>query len=403
MAAPLQGIRVLDLTQGIAGPFATKHFSDFGAEVIKVERPGVGDLARRLGPFPGDRPDPEKSGLFLTLNTGKQSIALDLKTATGQHILRRLAEDADIVIESFRPGTLERLGLGPNVLREVNPQASLIRVSNFGQTGPYRDYDADDLLLYAMGGVLYVTSGEDRDPVKIGLYAPLFLAGNVISAFTMGAFFGARRRGIGERADISIHEIMATSMDRGGTNLVSYQYSGALYFQPRQPQRSSALPVGVYPCVDGYIHIILQLQWWPRFCNMIGRPDLIDDENLVPNLLDINYAAEVDAVFFPWVLTKTKQEAMEAGQAAGVPVSAMNTMRDVINDPALAARNFFAEVDHPEAGRTRLPGVAIRMSGTPGEIRRAPLLGEHTFQILTERLGYTAEDVAILGQQGVVE
>jgi formyl-CoA transferase/CoA:oxalate CoA-transferase len=402
MAAPLEGIRVLDLTQGVTGPFATKHFSDYGAEVIKVERPGIGDLSRRLGPFPDDRPDPERSGMFLTLNTGKESIALDLKTATGQLILRRLAADADIVIESFRPGTLERLGLGPDVLREVNPRASLVRVSNFGQTGPYRDFDADDMLLYAMGGVLYVTSSEDREPVKIGLYAPLFLAGNVVAAFTMGAFFGARRRGVGERADLSIQEILAASMDRGGTNLVSYQYSGALYFQPRQPQRSSALPLGVYPCLDGYIHIILQLQWWPRFCNMIDRPDLIDDEHLVPNLLDINYAPEVDAVFFPWVLTKTKQEAMEAGQAAGVPVSAMNTMRDVINDPQLAARNFFIEVDHPEGGTTRLPNVPFRMQNTPGAIRRAPLLGEHTFQILTERLGFTAEEVAMLGQQGVV-
>jgi crotonobetainyl-CoA:carnitine CoA-transferase CaiB-like acyl-CoA transferase len=402
MAAPLEGIRVLDLTQGIAGPFATKHFSDYGAEVIKVERPGVGDLSRRLGPFPGDRPHPEKSGLFLTLNTGKQSVALDLKTTTGQHILRRLAEDADVVIESFRPGTLERLGLGPDVLREVSPRASLVRVSNFGQTGPYRDFNADDMLLYAMGGVLYVTSAEGRDPVKIGLYAPLFLAGNVIAAFTMGAFFGARRRGLGERADISIHEILATSMDRGGTNLVAYQYSGDLYFQPRTPQRSSALPVGVYPCADGYIHIILQLQWWPRFCTMIDRPDLVNDERLVPNLLDINYAPEVDAIFFPWVLSKTKQEAMEAGQAVGVPVAAMNTMRDVINDPQLKERNFFLDVDHPEAGATRLPGLAVRMTGTPGEVRRAPLLGEHTFEVLTQRLGYTAEEVAMLGQQGVI-
>jgi crotonobetainyl-CoA:carnitine CoA-transferase CaiB-like acyl-CoA transferase len=402
MAGPLEGIRILDLTQGIAGPFATKHFSDYGAEVIKVERPAVGDLSRRLGPFPGDRPHPEKSGLFLTLNTGKQSIALDLKTTTGQHILRRLAEDADIVIESFRPGALERLGLGPDVLREVNPRASLVRVSNFGQTGPYRDFDADDMLLYAMGGVLYVTSTEGHDPVKIGPYAPLFLAGNVIAAFTMGAFFGARRAGLGERADISIHEILATSMDRGGTNLVSYQYSGALYFEPRPPQRSTALPVGVYPCADGYIHIILQLQWWPRFCTMIDRPDLVNDEHLVPNLLDINYAPEVDAIFFPWVLGKTKQEAMEAGQAVGVPVAALNTMRDVIEDPHLAERKFFVNVDHPEAGATRLPNVGFRMLGTPGEIRRAPLLGEHTFEVLTGRLGYSAEEVGMLGQQGVV-
>lgn len=402
MAAPLAGIRVLDLTQGIAGPFATKHFSDYGAEVIKVERPGRGDYARRLGPFPGDRPDLERSGMFLTLNTGKQSVTLDLTTATGQHLLRRLAEDVDLVVESFRPGTLERLGLGPEVLREVNPRASLVRISNFGQSGPYRDFDADDMLMYAMGGVLAVTAGEGREPVKIGLYAPLFLAGNVLSAFMMGAFFSARRRGIGERADLSIHEILASSMDRGGTNLVSYGYSGALYFEPRQPQRSSALPAGVYPCLDGYIHVLCQLQWWPRFCRMIERPDLIDDEHLYPNLLDINYAPEVDAIFFPWLLARTKQEIMEAGQAEGLAIAALNTMGDVLNDPQLKARGFFVEVDHPEAGAVTLPGVPLRMSGTPGELRRAPLLGEHTFQVLTARLGYAADEVARLEQQGVI-
>jgi len=402
MAAPLEGLRVLDLTQGVTGPFATKHFSDYGADVLKVERPGRGDLSRRLGPFPGDRPHLERSGMFLTLNTGKQSITLDLKTATGQQILRRLAEDADIVVESYRPGTLERLGLGPDVLRAVNPRASLVRISNFGQSGPYRDFDADDMLMYAMGGVLAVTAGEGREPVKIGLYAPLFLAGNVVSAFMMGAFFGARRRGLGERADLSIHEILAGSMDRGGTNLVSYGYSGALYFEPRQPQRSSALPSGVYPCLDGYIHILCQLQWWPRFCQMIERPDLISDEHLTPNLLDINYASEVDAIFFPWLLQRTKQEAMEAGQAVGLAVAAINTMQDVLNDPQLNARNFFVDVEHPAAGHVRLPGVPLRMSGTPGELRRAPLLGEHTFEVLTERLGYEPAEVARLEQQGVI-
>ncbi len=402
MAAPLEGIRVLDLTQGVTGPYATKHFSDYGAEVIKLERPGLGDLARRLGPFPGDRPHPEKSGMFLTLNTGKQSVTLDLKSPTGQTVLRKLAEDADLVVESFRPGTLERLGLGPDILREVNPRASLVRVSNFGQTGPYRDFSADDMLLYAMGGVLSVTASEGREPVKIGLYAPLFLAGNAVAAFLMGAFFGARRTGVGERVDISIQEVLTSSMDRGGTNLVAYEYSGALFFEPRQPQRSSALPMGVYPCQDGYIHILCQPPWWGRFCQMIDRPDLAADERLVPNLLDIAYAPEVDAAFYPWLLERTKQQVMEAGQAAGVPVAALNTMRDVMNDPQLRDRQFFVDVDHPAAGVTRLPGVPIRMLGTPGELRRAPLLGEHTFEVLTGRLGYSAEDVVLLGQQGVI-
>lgn len=168
MPGPLEGIRVLDLTQGIAGPYATKLCSDYGADVVKIEHPQRGDIARRLGPFPTDEPHSERSGMFLELNTGKQSVTLDLSTASGRGILLRLAAAADVIVESFRPGTLERLGLGPEVLHEANPRAALVRISNFGQTGPYRDFRADDMLLYAMGGVLAVTAVEGRDPVESG-------------------------------------------------------------------------------------------------------------------------------------------------------------------------------------------------------------------------------------------
>lgn len=402
MSGALEGIRVLDLTQGIAGPYATKLFSDYGAEVLKIERPGTGDVSRRMGPFPKDEPHLETSGMFLELNTGKQSVTLDLKTRSGQAILRRLAEDADVVAESFRPGTLERLGLGPDVLEEVNPKAALVRISNFGQYGPYRDYDADDMLLYGMGGVLAVTATEGREPVRIGLYAPLFLAGGVIAAFTMGAFNGSRAAGVGERADISIHEILTASMDRGGPNLVAYQYSGSLFFERGRASRASAMPNGVYPCADGYLHITTGPNWWDRFCRAIDRPDLITDERLLPHLLDPEWAPEIDAIIYPWLLERTKQEIMERAQAEGWVVAAINGMDDVARDPHLEARGFWAHVDHPMAGNVTLPGFPFRMLGTPGEIRRAPLLGEHTSSVLAERLGYSAEDIARLAQRGVI-
>lgn len=398
----LEGLRVLDLTQGVAGPFATKHFSDVGADVIKIEHPERGDVARRAGPFPGDDPHPERSGLFLTLNTGKQSVTLDLKTATGQAILRRLAADSDLVIESFRPGTLERLGLGPDVLREVNPATSLVRLSNFGQTGPYRDWRADDFTLYAMGGVLAVTATEGREPVKIGLFAPLFLAGAVAAAFTMGAFFSGRQTGRGERADLSIQEILASSMDRGGSNLVAWEYSGSLYYTPGRNPRTTALPNGVFPTKDGYVHITVTPNWWDRLCRTIDRPDWITDPEITPHLLDINYAPVIDEVFYPWLLSHTKQEVMERAQAEGLPIGAINTMEDVARDPHLAARHFFVELDHPVMGPMRYPGPTLRMLGTPGELRRAPLLGEHTVSVLAGRLGYTAEEVGRLRQEGVV-
>lgn len=399
---PLAGIRILDLSQDIAGPYATKQFSDFGADVLKIERPDGGDVSRRIGPFPDDEPHPERSGMFMELNTGKRSITLNLKTATGQHILRRLAADADMVVESFRPGTLERLGLTAEALSAANPAASLVRISSFGQTGPYRDLEADDMLAYAMGGVLAITVEGDREPLKIGLYAPLFLAGAVAAGFIFGAFTGARRSGVGEQVDISIHEVLAASMDRGGTNLVAHEYSGSLFFERRDAQRSMALPQGVYPCRDGYVHIVCHLMWWDRFCRTIGRPELIEDERLVSNLADIAYAPEIDALLYPWLLERSKQEVMEAGQREGLVVSAINTAEDVANDPHLREREFFQHIDHPSAGTVTLPGFPFLMHGTPGEIRRAPLLGEHNSAVLTEQLGYSKEEVVILRQRNVI-
>ena len=275
-------------------------------------------------------------------------------------------------------------------------------MSSFGQHGPYRDFEVDDMLAYAMGGVLSITAEWGREPLKIATHAPFFLAGGVVAAFTLGALRGSRTSGAGERVDISLQDILAASMDRGGTNLAAYEYSGSLFFQRQESARTTALPMGVYPVTDGYVHVICAPPWWDRFCRMIGRPDLIEDERLVPNLLNVEYAGEIDGVFYPWLLERTKQEVMEAGQAEGLPVSAINTTADVANDPHLAARGFFQPLAMPGGGEVALPGFPFRMFGTPGEMRPAPALGEHTAEVLTERLGYSKQDVVVLAQRGVV-
>ncbi len=399
---PLASLRILDLTQGIAGPYCTKLFSDYGADVVKIERPGGGDVARRLGPFPGDEPHHDRGGMFLELNTSKQSVTLNLTTITGRLILRRLAADVDLVIESFRPGALARLGLDAAALAEVNSRVTLVSLSNFGQSGPYRDLEADDLLAYAMGGVLAVTGGEDREPLKIGVYAPLFLAGATAAAMTFGALLGARRTGQGERVDISIMDVLAASMDRGGPNLMAWSYSGELMARRTRVRRTSALPGGVYPCADGYVQVITQANWWERFCRTIDRPELIDDPRLRQNLLNPEFTDEMDALFYPWLMAHTKQEVMEKAQSHGLPVSALNTMEDVFRDPHLRARGFFTTLDHPATGPLEYPGLPFRMLGTPGELRRAPLLGEHTVDVLTGRLGYTREELVILRERNIV-
>ena len=399
---PLEGIRILDLTQGVAGPYATKLYADFGADVIKIERPGGGDPMRRAGPFPNDEPHHERGGVFLHLNTSKRSVTLNLRSASGQRILRRLAAEADLVFESFRPGTLARLGLDAARLAELNPRASLVQISNFGQYGPYRDFQADDMLMYATGGVLQITGVPDREPVKIGLYAPLFLAGVVAAAMSFGALMAADRDDVGQAVDVSIQDVLSASMDRGAPNLVAYQYSGALMYTRMRELRRNAIPRGVYPCQDGYVFINGTLQWYDRFCRMVGRPDLIDDAEALSQIEHIEYGERFDAILYPWLLERTKQQVMEDAQVQGLPVGAINTMADVFVDPHLRAREFITTIEHPEAGALEFPGLPFRMHGTPGALRRAPLLGEHTSEVLTERLGYKPEEVIILRQRNVV-
>ncbi|MCX6022133.1 MAG: CoA transferase, partial [Chloroflexi bacterium] len=397
-----EGVTILDLTHGITGPYATKLFADYGAEVIKIERPGSGDLSRRLGPFPGDLPHPEKSGMFLDLNTSKKSVTVNLKSATGRSIVTRLAQSADLVVESFRPGVLDRLGLGYADLTAHNPRLSLIHISNFGQTGPYRDFLVDDMVAYAAGGVLSVTGMPDRSPVKLGNYAALLLAGGSCSALAMGALTSTLVQGISQEVDISIMEILAGSMDRGGPNIVSTQYSGALMSQRARNRRVAITPTGVYPCADGFVMISGSANWWGRFCNMIDRPEMATDPHFTQNLFNLELTGEVDALAYEYLFEHGKQEVMEKAQSVGLPVSAINDMEAVFNDPQLRYRNYFVTLDHPYAGPLEYPGPQFRPAESPARMTRAPLLGEHNEEVLCGRLGYTRPDLVTLRERGVI-
>jgi crotonobetainyl-CoA:carnitine CoA-transferase CaiB-like acyl-CoA transferase len=402
MGGPLEGWRVLDLTQGVAGPYVTKLCSDYGADVIKVERPGIGDVSRRIGPFPGDVPHAEKSGMFLTLNTGKRGVTLELASRTGRELLLGLAGTCGLIVESYRPGTLERFGLPPGRFAVASPSAALVCISNFGQAGPMREFEADDLIEYAAAGVLQITGLPDRGPVALGIYTPLFLAGAICAPLALGAMRAARRDGKQEVLDFSIQEGLAGSMDRGGPNLVSYQYTGALARERRAVTLRSALPSGVYRCADGYVTVTTSVNWFGRFCRVVGRPEWSTDERMTSNLNHPEViGAEVEAAFLDWLRPRAKQQAMAEAQAAGWPLSALNTPADVLRDPHMRERGFFVTVDHPAAGPVVLPGLALRFSGTPGELRRPPLLGEHNIEVFGE-LGYPPPEVAALRAQNVI-
>ena len=405
---PLAGVRVVDLTQCIAGPYCTKLFADYGADVVKIERPRTGDPARTMGPFFHDKPHLEGSGLFLHLNTNKQSVTVDLETEGGREIVRRLVKDADILVESFRPGVMAACGLDYATLEQINPRLVMTSISNFGQTGPYRDYAMSEITLYALGGTMQVTGLPDRPPLKLGLTVEKFYAGMVCATATMGAFIGAVDHGAGQHVDLALMEIMAGNQDRAVQGHMIYQYAGRPNGGWSRTGGGSMgrnlLPVGVYPCADGYVQFFTLQPLWDRVCRMIDRPDLIDDphfrapENFTGNA---ERKAEFDAILLEWLLVHTKREVMEAAQACGYICGAINTMEDVFDDPHLAERGFFAEVEHPYAGVLKYPGAQFRMTETPWRAGRAPLLGEHTESVL-QALGYSDGEIASLREQGAI-
>ncbi|HLF72432.1 MAG TPA: CoA transferase [Dehalococcoidia bacterium] len=404
----LDGVRVIDLTHYISGPYCTKLLADYGADVIKIERPDGGDPARRLGPFYHDEPNLEGSGTFLHLNTNKRSVTLNLKTEAGRKALLALVRDADILVESFSPHVMPSLGLDYATLAAVNPRLVMTSISNFGQTGPYRDYEMAEVTLYAWGGTMISTGTADREPLKLGLTVEQVYAGMVCATATMGAFLDAAATGEGQHVDLSLQEIIVGNQDRAVQGHMIYQYTGgAQGFAARAGAGSpgrNLLPAGVYPTADGYVQFFTLQPHWERICRMIERPDLVEDEHFTaPENFSGNaeVKAEFDAILLEWLLQRTKREVMEASQAVGYPCGALNTMADVFDDPHLAARGFFAQVDHPYTGTLTYPGPQFRMSETPWRAGRAPLLGEHTREVLHE-LGYDDEDVTVLRQQGAI-
>ena len=400
----LDDLLVLDLTHYVAGPYCTKRLADFGARVIKIEPPGSGDPSRRLGPFPDDAPHPEKSGLFLHLNANKESLTLNLKSLRGRQLFFKLLPHADIVVENFRPGVMQHLQLDYPLLRRVKPSVVMTSISNFGQSGPYRDWRAQDLTLYAMGGEMYSSGATDRDPLKQAPGLTLYQGGSVAATATMIGVFSARRHHAGQHLDISLFETQAGSIDRRLTSLVAYQYNKA------DPAPEDAIPVGimpsgVYPCQDGFVDIRVNFRWWDRLTAMMAMPELHEDPRFKTDEARFNPAHREAfiSLFETWLMRHTRQELMRMGQQHRVPVTAMNLPGEVLDDPHFTERGAFIEVDHPEAGRWRFPGAPFRPQGTPWqEPRPAPLLGQHSAAVLQELAGVDAAEIETLRQTNVI-
>lgn len=380
----LDNVRILDLTQHIAGPYATKLFADFGADVIKIEKPG-GDVTRTMGPFRDGQAHPERSGLFFFLNCNKRSVVLDLKTEPGRAALAGLAKTADIVVESFAPGTMERLGIGYDWFTSLKPGIPLVSISNFGQDGPYRDYRLTDLTLYAFAGEMYSMGETDREPVKMAGTAGLFESGASIAVAMMGTLMASKRHGIGQHVDISLAETHFGGVDRRHATAIGFQFSGRKTM--RVASHGGGMPGGIYPCADGYVDFTNAGLRPDRVADMLEHADWLDDPRYSDPAQRMNPAIveEWNGNFIGWCIERTKREIWAEARRAKVMCGPMFTMEDLFTDEAFRDRGFWTRVDHSELGEVTVPGRPLIMEQGGWELRRAaPLLGQHTDEVLSE-------------------
>jgi crotonobetainyl-CoA:carnitine CoA-transferase CaiB-like acyl-CoA transferase len=411
MAGLLEGVKVVDLTHYIAGPYCTKLLATLGADVVKIERPGGGDRMRQFGPFAGqstqdtspakgDRRGMETGAWFLYLNTSKQSVTLDLKSPQGKEVLLKLVESADILVENFAPGVMDRLGLGYQLLKQRNPALVMTSISNYGQTGPYRDWKAEEINLYAAGGLMNITGEPDQEPLKEG--APLAQLGAGQNAFvaTMTALMYAEDTGQGQQIDLSIAEYATTVLENA---LMQYRFSGQEYSRVGNRGYGRAA-WGIYPCGDGYVGIIAGPdQNWPEVANIMEREELAD-HRYASRQGRLLHADEVDALMLPWLLDHQKVDIFKAGQEHGLGFAFVSTMQDLLEMEQLQARDYYVELDHPVAGKLKYPGPPISPPPPiePWIYRPAPLLGQHSQAVIVERLGYSPQEFEAMRSQGVV-
>ncbi len=392
----LEGIRVLDLTRALAGPFCTLMLGDNGADVIKVEIPGTGDDTRKWGPpFIG-----EESAYYLSINRNKRSLTLNLQDAQAKEVFMKLAKDTDVVVENFTPGVMGRLGLDYDAVKAVNPKVVYCSISGFGQDGPYRNRPAYDQIMQGVGGLMSITGEPDGEPQKIGI-AVTDIGAGMWSAFAiMAALHHREKSGEGQYIDISMLDAQVAWLT----------YQAAFFFANGEaPKRMGAahptlVPYQAFMCNDGkYINVAVGSERiWERFCKGMGREDLRDHPDYATNSVRVNNRGAIVSMLQEIFLTRPVTEWVEDLQAANVPCGPINDLADVFADPQVLARNMYLEMAHPTLGTIKQTGLPIKFSLTPGGLdRHPPLLGEHNQEIL-QSLGYSDADVQSLKDQSVI-
>ena len=396
MSGPLTGIRVLEMGSLIAAPFAARLFGEFGAEVIKVESPGDGDPLRSW------RSVHKGTSVWWYLQArNKKSIAIDMKAPEGIEVVKRLAAAADVVIENFRPGTLEKLGLGWETLHALNPNLVMVRISGYGQTGPYRNRPGFGAIGEAMGGLRYITGEPGRAPPRVGVSIGDSLASlhGVIGAL-MALMRVKTGQGGGQVVDVSLVESVFNMME---SMVPEYDLFGTV-----RERTGGALPgispSNTYPANDGGYVVIAGNSdpIFKRLMHAIGRPDLADDPDLRSNPGRVKRNAEIDAAIAGWAVQRSTDDVVAALEAAEVPAGRLYSVADIVADPHFQARGMIQEMSLPTGEKIKVPGIVPKLSETPGEIRwTGPALGQHSSEVLAD-LGYSAAEIEGLKASGAI-
>ena len=394
----LEGLKVVDLTHHIAGPYCTKLLACCGADVVKIERPDGGDPARTMEPFLKDEIDPEKSGFFLYLNTGKKSVTLNLKTESGVKILKDLVKGADVLVENFRPRVMPSLGLSYETLEKINPKLVMTSLSSFGQTGPYRDYKATTLTVMAAGGQVAITGDEER-PYKIGGFQAEYMAGLQAFQATLIALLWRGKDGPGQHIDLSIMDVISGNLEGATTE---YPYVGII--RKRQANRFVyGHPRGIYPTKDGYVNVLPGLGGMSMLALLLEKPELEQDKDFMGRYWRQEHWQEFDERYIhPYFKEHEKRDIYERAQELRMPFALISTLDELPTDKQLQHRKYFVDIEHPVAGKLTYPGAPFKMSETPWQAERAPLLGEHNEQVLCRRLGYSKEDLVKLRERNII-
>jgi crotonobetainyl-CoA:carnitine CoA-transferase CaiB-like acyl-CoA transferase len=397
MESPLADIRVLDLSRVLAGPYCSMILGDLGADVIKVERPGVGDETRQWGPpFAASG----ESAYFLCVNRNKRSITIDLKKAAGIEIVKALARKSDVVLENFSPGAMDDWGIGYEALRAINPRIVYCSITGFGPDGPFCNRDGCDLTVSALGGLMGITGELDGPPVKVGASITEVTTGISAQGAICAALYAREKTGQGQRIDLSLLETQVAAL----ANIASsYLVSGDI---PRRwgTGDETTVPYQGFETRDKYVIVAVENdRLWTRFCEAIGRPELAEDPRFKTNPLRVKNRKECIEILAPILKTRTRDEWVNLLNDNDIPCAPINMMDEVFQNPQVLHRNMLMEMDHPKAGKIRLVGIPVKYSGSKVAVRRPPpVLGEHTGEILSEVLGYDGKRIEELKAGGAV-